>query len=882
MFADLAYSARSFVRAPALLSTLLLTIALGIGSNAAVLGFIRGLATRDLPLADAHRLVALFARGEQDTFTPVSFDDYATLRRHDAVFDALGAAREAPETMEIAGARTIVSAAASTPDIAEIFQLPLDDGIVVSQPFAESTLAATKTPHPRVRIAGRDLPVHGGTPAWLTGIFAGRPVDVWRPLDESAMSAGERRSRTFWILGRLRQGVSIRAAQAAIDSGGSTGSAIAVLPYSGETPEVASRLARVERLLIVAATVVFLVACANVAVFLLSRASGRSQETSVRVALGAGRRRLGRQLLADSLLIAAAGTTAGFVLAMWTVDLIPWFFYAEDAAALVYSTDSAAIVVASLACAAIVVLAALVPLFEIRADRPADVLRREGRGPSNAMRRLRAGLVVGQMTCCCLLVISTGLLIEGFRTSLRTSRGDRASRPLIATVQAIGLFDRPDLGQRYFRELEQAALKVPDVTRAAWVGTLPGSRPAWIGVRIEPPRQPVRPIAMAATALTPSTLDTLEPQPVAGRMFGGGDTPSSCPAVVVNQVTAERYFDGDALGRVVEDPEGRRLQIVGVVRPRALITRPPSAPMAYYYAEQMPPPLPRDGGLTFTTTAPAGAPAIAMIDAIVVSPGYFDLMGFSGVAGDLLSHSGPCRAGVLNVEAAERYFAGNAVGGAVIDDAGVRTEIVGVVQSPLLRASQRRVEPAIYLPLRQNFLPRMTMIAIAGERPNELVAPLAEQLSAVKGGTVVAATTLDRHLSQTALAPDRIATFLVGAAAAIALIIGVLGMYGAMADAARQRRREIALRIALGANWRRIVGQVLGEGLRLSALGAAAGLVGSLAVAAWMARTAPDASAPTVWVWLAAPAVLLAVTVVASVIPARRALAIDPLTIMRD
>ena len=149
-------------------------------------------------------------------------------------------------------------------------------------------------------------------------------------------------------------------------------------------------------------------------------------------------------------------------------------------------------------------------------------------------------------------------------------------------------------------------------------------------------------------------------------------------------------------------------------------------------------------------------------------------------------------------------------------------------------------------------------------------------------GDPVVVTTLDAHLSRTALAPLRIATMLVGASAATALALGVLGLYGAMTDAARQRRREIAVRIALGAQGWRVIRQVLAEGVRLAGAGTVAGMLGSLLVARWLARITPSAGSPTVWVWLAAPLVLVGAVAIASVLPARRALTVDPLTIMRN
>jgi putative ABC transport system permease protein len=158
------------------------------------------------------------------------------------------------------------------------------------------------------------------------------------------------------------------------------------------------------------------------------------------------------------------------------------------------------------------------------------------------------------------------------------------------------------------------------------------------------------------------------------------------------------------------------------------------------------------------------------------------------------------------------------------------------------------------------------------------------RLDAVSGGALGGGvvSTLEAHLSRTALAPERIATVLVGASAAMALTLGVLGLYGAMTDAARQRRRELAVRIALGAQGWHVIRQVLAEGVRLAGAGAVAGTLGSFLVARWLARITPRAGSLTVWVWLAAPIVLVGAVAIASVLPARRALTVNPLTIMRD
>jgi ABC-type antimicrobial peptide transport system permease subunit len=274
-----------------------------------------------------------------------------------------------------------------------------------------------------------------------------------------------------------------------------------------------------------------------------------------------------------------------------------------------------------------------------------------------------------------------------------------------------------------------------------------------------------------------------------------------------------------------------------------------------------------------------------VIDTSVVSPDYFATIGMPVVAGKTFSPADDprgCRTAVINQEAAELYFGGHAIGGAIVDPSGTRTEIVAVVQSPSLRAAQRAAQPAIYLPLSQNFLPRVTLLLPATGTDSELLSSIERRIAAVEGGGKPAAvTTLDAQLARTALATERIALVLVSASAAIGIALGIFGLYGAMSEAVRRRRREFAVRIALGARGRQIIRQVLADGMRLAAAGAGAGGVLSLLVTRWLRQIVHDPGAP-LWAWVVAPLVLTAAVMIASVLPARRAAAVNPLTLMRD
>jgi putative ABC transport system permease protein len=309
--------------------------------------------------------------------------------------------------------------------------------------------------------------------------------------------------------------------------------------------------------------------------------------------------------------------------------------------------------------------------------------------------------------------------------------------------------------------------------------------------------------------------------------------------------------------------------------------------MIYFYAEQTGPAFHLRGLTRFRVPVLSDRGADGVLDGAVVSPGYFDAMGFGLSAGRVFDaealRPGGCRVAVVNQPAAELYFGGRAVGAAVIDGRGRRTTIVGTVHSPLLRTSQRAVEPTIYFPMTQDVEPRMTLMLGAREVDDEMLGAVRRRLAVVDGGRDEAVvTTLDAHLSRTALAPERIATILMATSAATALTLGVLGMYGAMSDSVRRRRREFALRIALGAQSWRVMAQVLSEGLRLAGAGALAGLIVSLLIAQALARLSPAAGTLNLLASLAGLIVLVAAVAIASVVPTRRALSADPLSIMRD
>ena len=893
--ADVRYSLRSLARTPVWTAALVLTIALGIGSSASVQGFVRGLLTTDLPIFAIERVVTVFATDTTGASGPVPFEVFAALKDRRDVFESLGAIRESQERVSIGARSTLMSVAGYTPDVATVFPFPSHDGVTLSHRVRFAEFPANVEPSRRpIQIDGSATVIGGAMPYWLEGLYRGRAIDVWRRLDDGNESADR---RAVWLLGRLRPGVSVADAQAAIDDLNASDAAIAVLPYTGQTPEMAAGMMRVGALLQLAATAVFLIACANVAAFVLARSWGRARETAVRVAIGARRRQLLRQLLIDSVVIAIIGGVAGVILASWMADIVPLLFFDQDADRLVFSPDGRGILATSILCIAITTACGLAPLFETRDDEPSAVLQREVAGPSKAMTRVNTALLLMQMAGCSLLVISTGLLLQGFRAALDTEAGRRLGNPVLATLEAVPS-PAPAEGRKYFEDAVAAAGSVAPISETVWAARLPGTRAAWQWVRFDPPTSERREIAMAIEPLGADALERVALPPVSGRLFGAfpphdaksaswgprGLDAGECGSIVLNEAAAKAMFSGHPLGRLIDTPAGRPVEVIGVARPKD--PREATVPRAYDHPASNAP-LGVDGQVTFLAP-PAAELESGLLDVNIVSPNYFDAMGFTLIAGRLFDGraggSRGCRIGVVNAEAAARYFGGHAIGGAVIDAGGRRTEIVGVVRSTSLRAGQRLVEPTLFLPMAQDYLPRMTAVLVTPNAGEATLEAIRQRVAGVPGGRPdrLAVTTLDDQLSSTSLAAERIAATLVGTFAAIAVALGSLGLYGLMADAARRRQREFAMRLALGAQAWRVVRLVMAEGLRLAGIGAAAGMLLSLLVAQRLATIVPAAGWPSPAIWLAPLALLTGAVAIASVIPARRALSADLLSLMRD
>ncbi len=863
---------------------MLLTIALGVGSNSSVYGFVQGLIHPATPLGRSEIIVSIFRQDRFGAAGPLSPDDYRRLQNSRA-FDWIGAVRIKPADILIGAHGDMATVAAASPDLAAALSIPLDGGVVVSHRMWESDFGGTPdAAGSQIRIDNRDYRINGVAPHRLDGLYNDRTVDLWIALEQRDLQRDGPDRQDLWVLARLRHGISTHQAQTVLHSASGSLREMSVVPFTGIAPSMARGLSRLGAFLNFSAAAVFLIACVNVASFLLGRTLRRTHETCLRIALGATRAELLWELFSDSVMISIAGGALGLLLAILTTRALPAFLFAEDAERLSFAPHLLPILTASSLCVVTTMICGMMPVFGTVTDRPWMILQRETGSPSKAIHRLRSGLVIAQITACCMLVIGTALLLDGLHAALKTNAGYRLGDPVLLTVQARTRPDGPEIDPSYFAEVEREAKSVAGLSPLAWTSRLPGNQPIWRTFTIQPPFSQLRDVVMDIAWLTPESLSLFDNQPIAGRMFRPGD--QTHRVAIVNEEAAAELFARQTVGLVIRDHADEPIEVIGVVKTKSKDAIQKTRPTIYYgYLDRSNAPTPITNAQFRVPVAPP-AEGIAL-SANVVSPNYFAALDLPLVAGQRFSEysmPGPGRVAIINQEAADLYFNGRPLGAGVIDDNGARTEIIGVVRSQAFGTFEQHAEPAIYFPMWQDCPRRMTLMLKDSKWNSVIAADLRHKIEGLPHdpSAPVGINTLDRQLAQSALAPLRIATLIGGVCAVMALILSILGLLSAQSDAEHQRRRDRSLRIALGAQRWRIVFMVVISAARHAVVGAVIGTLLSFALLRLLIADITVVASPPFLVWLIAPLLSAASVTLASILPGRHASVISPLEIMRD
>jgi putative ABC transport system permease protein len=656
MLRDLRYALRSLLKSPGFALITVVTLALGIGANTAIFSVVNAVLLRPLPFREPDRLIVVRETYSGGTVGTVSGPNFRDWRDRSRSFESMTASRGVTLALVGEGEPEEVRGAQVSAEFFRVLgvDLLLGRGFAAGEDQGEPSVAVIGERIWRdrfgadpgvlnrtIRLSGREYSIVGVAPASL--IYPGRR-EVWLPLGFGVGQASSRESHSYDVLARLKPGVDVE--QARQDLAGvaraleteypesNTGRSVVTVPLADDsTGAVRPAL----MLLTGAVALVLLIACANVANLFLARAVSRQRELAVRAALGAGRWRLARQVLAEAVALTTAGCLLGLLLAGWAVDLLIALAPAGIPRVQEIGMDGTVLVYTIVISTVVGIGFGVVPAWYVAGQDPADSFRGEGRGTSGSRRRsrLRAALVVAQVSLALVLLVGATLLIVTVR---RLGAVDPGFRPEgVATFQ-LGLMGAkyPDANaQRGFvhRVLDRLEL-IPGVRHAGAVFYLPlGSGDVNGNISLEGslPAGPGRELMAGYRLVAGDYLNTVGVSLVRGRLLGRSDGEGGAPAAVVNEALVRKYFGG-------ENPIGRRItfgspdstaewrEIVGVVgnvRHLGLTTDP--MPEIYVPIQQLAPdfwsifaPIPISfvvrSGIEFSALAPEIRRAVREVD----------------------------------------------------------------------------------------------------------------------------------------------------------------------------------------------------------------------------------------------------------------------------
>jgi predicted permease len=749
--------------------------------------------------------------GEQGSLS-ASYPYYKYLADHASSLEGLAAWGMVPLTLST-GARGVqalgnaVSGSYFTvlgvrPELGRFFSgtderaLANEGSAVISHAYWQRELAGDSAVIGRaLTVNGRSMTIIGIAPARFSGVYPALRTDVWLPLALGPTLRGrpteQLDARTSWmqLVGRTSTGVSSTQAQRELaalsaryvaDAGAAEPKDLnafvsaRVTEVAGLPGDVATSVAAFFGVLLAIAGLVLLIASVNVASMLLARAVVRRREIAMRIALGASRLRLMRQLLVESLLLFGIGGAVGTLIAVWGARLLQRIELPIDVPLeLDVAPDLRVLVVTLLVALLTGVLFGLAPAFQSSRLDVQSTLRSDSSGAGRRRSRLRDGLIVGQIAMSLLLLASAGLFIRALGRGQATDPGFTVDGVVTANIDLESAGYTEARARTLFRTLNDRLSALPGVETVAYARLLP---------------------------LSMST-------------------------------------------------SGRDINIPGVTPPGG-----------------------RDGDSFVVNTDE-------------VDQGYFSTLEIPLMRGRAFERADGAtapRVAVVNETFVKRYFPdGNALGAIVREDSTAIT-IVGIARDSKFARLDEEAAPFLYLPVSQQWQSASNLLIKTRGVPELVTNALLRELSALDPLLPPPRVTTLRQTTAVVLLPQRVAAAVTGALGAIGLLLAAVGLYGVLSFSTAQRTREIGVRLALGASRMRIVRLVLGDGFRLVGVGIVAGLA--------LAAFATQALRPFLFglnpldplTFAAIGSVLVAVALLATWLPARRASGVDPMASMRS
>jgi predicted permease len=786
---DLRFAARQLLGAPGFTAATVLTVALGVGATTTVFSVVDAVLFRSLRYDDPGQLVQVWEAPEPGQRNSVSAGVYSDWARHQTAFEALAAISNVDLNLSAEGTPERVHGLRMSPSGLHLLRARPVLGRIFApdedQPGKNGVVVLTHALWQRrfggdAEVVGRTVRLNG-EPHTVIGVLphAFLPWDrqefvvpmVFRP--EQVVHRGNHWLR---VIGRLKPGLAAAAARDDLSAISDRFRAeypafkrdwgVAVVPMHEEiTGDVRPALL----VLLGAVVLVLLIACANVANLLLARASSRQKEVAIRLAMGAGRARVVRQLLTESLLLAAIGSALGLALAVAGTAAIRQ----AGAVALPRGQDIGVDWRVLGFTAGVSLLTGLVFGLApaVQASRPDlnETLKEGGRASSPGAGPTRQALIVTEAALAVVLLVGAGLLVNSFVRLLRVPLGVDSSHVLTAHLS---LPERtyPDAARQAIvtEALLERIRAVPGVEVAGASLTLPLASPYDTFIEIPGRRGPADGrFACDFDHVAPGYFAALRVPLLRGRLFDARDAASRARVAVVNETFARAYFpDEDPIGRVI-----------------------------------------REGSDDWT--------------------------------------------------------------------------IVGMVGDVRQRGLAARMRPALYRPIAYGRFANRRLVVRTAAAPEALVEPLRRAVLEVDPDLPLAQTRTLEEVVAASLAERRLVLVVLALFAGGAVLLVAVGLYGVIAYTVAQRTHEIGVRLAVGAGPRDVLHLFVGQGVRLAALGTAAGLLGAYALTRLLAAQLYGVLPTDPATFAAVSALLLAVGAAASFLPARRAARVDPIQALR-
>lgn len=807
---DVKYGLRQLWSRPGFTIVAVATLALGIGVNTSIFSLLNALLLRPLAVQDSGGMIGIY-RGDD---RPCSWPDFVDFQRRATAFSGLASDATNESALDIGDTSEVILAEAVSYNYATVLQVkPLlgrwftqedesttDFPAVISYRTWQSRLGGdSQVIGKQVRLESQWYTVVGVAPKDFQGMALPVMTGIWIPLPRyaqhnqfAARVLKSREDDRVLMFGRLRPGVSALQAQIELNTidaqlrrdypraeeQEAPEAPLRIEPTRGTSdPDYRRMVTPLLMLLSAVVALVLLISCANVANLLLGRGVARRREISIRLALGADRGRISRQMLAESLLLSLIGAAAGLLAALGANRFLERSLLSAPTPIRLGSTlylDVRVLAFVLIASILTTLLFGTIPAWQL--SRPDLVPALKGNEASFRSRRLtlRNVSVVAQVTLSLVLLIVAGLFVRALQTAVRIDPGFDAQKLLSARLYVAGPEVDREAGLVLYQRLINHVRTLPGVRNA----TLSYASPMLTMSDCVAPDSRARfseSISAGANVIGSDYFSTFGIPLVGGREFTNADTSSEHPVLIVNETLARRYWPG-------QDPIGNRLRV-------------------------------GDG----------------------------------------------CEKGQ-----------------------GTVAEIVGVAKDAQYAAVGTSGQPYIFYPFQQRFVRYVALVIQTNNNPVGLASVLRRELRSVDSRVRIydidtLSDQIDRSVWQTRWEASLLSGF-----GMLALLIAAVGLYGVIAYAARLRTREFGIRMALGAQRRDVLWLVTSDALTITLVGVAVGLAISLATTNLLRGFLYGLSPTDVNTYAGAALLWTVVSLVASCVPACRAIRLDPVRTLRE